>query len=323
MTGDTGTVYDYDLNGNVIGKSIANRNEKGSTDYTYSYSLSGLLTTVTKNGETVQENVYDAENIRSGRHTITDDGSAEEIFATLAGKLIAALRAETSNNPQEEWEEEPRKVSVKSLKSSNPYKRNFIYGNGLEKIGDFTAITNSHGDVKKLVGAKLETVAAYVYDAFGNLLNDQINEFETISYTTTGSDTGFFNDILYAGEQYDCVTGTYYLRARTYSPSLGRFLEEDTYLGDGRNLYTYVSNNPVMFVDPSGYCKQDWNRVGEGTFKMVWGSVITSAGITSLIVVAEVLSGPVGWVALAISVGVGAAGALCVGFGVSDSLEGV
>ena len=33
VTGDTGTVYDYDLNGNVIGKSIANRNEKGSTDY--------------------------------------------------------------------------------------------------------------------------------------------------------------------------------------------------------------------------------------------------------------------------------------------------
>ena len=28
----------------------------------------------------------------------------------------------------------------------------------------------------------------------------------------------------------------------------------DTYLGDGLNLYTYVQNNPVRYVDPSGHC---------------------------------------------------------------------
>ena len=41
-----------------------------------------------------------------------------------------------------------------------------------------------------------------------------------------------------------------------YSLSLGRFLEEDSYLGDGRNLYIYVGNNPIRYIDPSGYCKQ-------------------------------------------------------------------
>jgi len=30
-------------------------------------------------------------------------------------------------------------------------------------------------------------------------------------------------------------------------------LNEDTYYGDGLNLYAYCHNNPVNFVDPSGH----------------------------------------------------------------------
>ena len=32
-------------------------------------------------------------------------------------------------------------------------------------------------------------------------------------------------------------------------------MQEDTYHGDGLNLYAYVGNNPVRYVDPSGHCK--------------------------------------------------------------------
>lgn len=46
-------------------------------------------------------------------------------------------------------------------------------------------------------------------------------------------------------------------RARYYDPSMGRFLNEDTYEGQidnplSQNLYTYVHNNPLIYSDPSG-----------------------------------------------------------------------
>ncbi len=79
---------------------------------------------------------------------------------------------------------------------------------------------------------------SYRYDAFGNLLERK----ETVP-----------NRVLYMGQQYDQETGQYYLRARYYNPVVGRFLQEDTYHGDGLNLYAYCANNPVVYYDPSGH----------------------------------------------------------------------
>ncbi len=54
--------------------------------------------------------------------------------------------------------------------------------------------------------------------------------------------------------------GLYLMRARHYSPELGRFLTRDpSYLSGGdSNLYRYVGNDPIHRVDPSGrelYCE--------------------------------------------------------------------
>ncbi len=43
----------------------------------------------------------------------------------------------------------------------------------------------------------------------------------------------------------DPITRQYYLRAK--------FIQEDTYRGDGFNLYAYCANNPVYYVDSGGY----------------------------------------------------------------------
>ena len=53
-------------------------------------------------------------------------------------------------------------------------------------------------------------------------------------------------------------TGLYYFWVRYYDPSLGRFLSADPTIqrpGDPQDLnrYSYCRNNPLKYIDPSGY----------------------------------------------------------------------
>ncbi|WP_206106284.1 RHS repeat-associated core domain-containing protein [Paenibacillus dendritiformis] len=56
----------------------------------------------------------------------------------------------------------------------------------------------------------------------------------------------------------------YYLRARFYNPVIARFTQEDEYRGDSLNLYAYVGNNPIKYVDPSGSSSQNIGCGGGG-----------------------------------------------------------
>ena len=89
----------------------------------------------------------------------------------------------------------------------------------------------------------------YRYSAFGEMLEGS----ESVG-----------NRIRYTGQQYDEVSGQYYLRARYYNPVVGRFLQEDVYQGDGLNLYAYCGNNPVRYYDPSGYAYDESEIGGDG-----------------------------------------------------------
>ena len=62
------------------------------------------------------------------------------------------------------------------------------------------------------------------------------------------------NRFLFTGREWLGESGLYDYRNRVYSPALGRFLQTDPILfaaGDV-NVYRYVANDPVKYVDPTG-----------------------------------------------------------------------
>ena len=195
----------------------------------YAYDDFGrLASTVTAEGD-IQKNCYDAEGLRA---------EMEE-----NGRLVQFLY------------NEDREVVAEKDYSGNIIR--YIRGLGLISSDSENAKTYYHyvsdeqGSVSHIIrGEDKESGVSeqgreqdrilnqYEYDAFGNTISckEQVE-----------------NRFRYQGEQYDPITRQYYLRARYYNPVIGRFIQEDTYYGDGLNLYEYCRNNSITYKDPTGH----------------------------------------------------------------------
>lgn len=129
-------------------------------------------------------------------------------------------------------------------------KATYLYGVGGSQIHRKDALSgkihyyfhNAHGDVTALTDGSGNVSTLYDYNAYGevNVRGENIE-----------------NPFKYFSQYYDEETGSYYLRARYYDPSMMRFTNEDTYQGKGEdplslNRYLYCTGNPVGYVDESG-----------------------------------------------------------------------
>jgi RHS repeat-associated protein len=92
----------------------------------------------------------------------------------------------------------------------------------------------------------------YTYDAFGKR-----NVFEDNFVAKNASDFNW--DLAFTGQVIDVETGLMLYRNRFYSTGLGRFINRDpiSYTSYDSNLYRYIRNAAMLFVDPFGYVKME------------------------------------------------------------------
>ena len=137
--------------------------------------------------------------------------------------------------------------------------------------GTYLPTWNGHGDLLALwqvqADGTLVLAASVTYDTWGK---------PNVTTANGIGDLGWSR--LYVGRSdvwWDNAfgAGLLYMHARTYSPTLGRFLQPDPVAAEG-NLYGYAGNSPITKADPSG---RFWYRVRrgdslEGLSRRFWGN---------------------------------------------------
>lgn len=198
-----------------------NGNLLNDTDHQYRYNFNNKLVGVDSN---LASYAYDALGRRisktTAKRTITYFYVGDQMVEEYSGKSLSASYV-YGNNIDEA-------LLMKRGNDTYYYHTN--------QLGSTMALTDKSGNIAERVA----------YDAFGNptFFNASGDE---IAESAVG------NNILFTGREYDSETGTYYFRARTQHPQIGRFMQKDPLMYvDGMNDFFYVGNNVTISLDPYG-----------------------------------------------------------------------
>ncbi|WP_444994436.1 putative Ig domain-containing protein [Aliikangiella sp. IMCC44359] len=219
LTQEGGEHYTYDDNGNTLTKTI----DSDITTYTYDARQKLISAEITESGVTKTSSYqYDIDGIRTQKV----EESVTTNYLTDSNRDYAQVIAEMDSND--------------SVTAS------YTYGDDLLSMMKSGEIWNYHydglGSTRSLTNSSGNESDTYAYDAFGNLVSE------------TGSTE---NAYLFTGEQFDESLGQYYLRARYYNQGIGRFTQQDTWMGNNHDpvtlhKYLYANADPVSYTDPTG-----------------------------------------------------------------------
>jgi RHS repeat-associated protein len=221
----------YDANGN-----LTNDGERS-----FGCDSENQLTNVQVAGQWREDLLYDGLN----RRRITRDYAwqsgtwvqTNEIRCVYDGHLVIQ-EWDANNNPQVTY--------TRGQDLSGSLQRAGGIGGLLARTdakGSAFYHADGNGNVTALMDASQFMVARYLYDPFGRLLG---------SWGTLAD----ANVYRFSSKEWDGNLGLYYYLYRFYDPYLQRWLNRDP-IGErgGLNLYEYVYNDPVKYIDPNGLKK--------------------------------------------------------------------
>jgi len=227
--------YEYDLNGNTIKKT--EHNDDGTlTVYEFKYDINNRLIETRKGTYSDMSEYYsNPDNLQmigryiydnAGMRLYKDENNKRTYYFRNGGSVNYEVEIDDAEN---EVTENTYIISGELIAGRVTRKNNgadVVLYYHLDHLNSTKMVTNQNGAV----------VLEYEYRAFGTEL-DKI-----------GSDENRFS---YIGREFDEEINLYYVNARYYDATIGRFINVDP-IQDGWNWYVYCNNNPLKFVDPSG-----------------------------------------------------------------------
>ncbi len=208
------TTYTYDANGNTSAINAA-----GSRT-TYTWDLENHITTVQLPGGSRNTYTYDGQGKRRQRQD--SEGTRNLIWdlQNILGEL------DGSNSTVAAYTLAPKPYG-------NPISQR---RSGATSFHHFDAL----GSTDRLTDSAQGALASYLYRAFGE------------QSVLSGSATNPFTWVGRLGYYRQADTSDFWVRARVYRPTTGRWVSRDP-LRLELNFSRYAVNRPVLLVDPSGY----------------------------------------------------------------------
>ena len=283
------TSYSYDSLDRMMSYTVSEGSDTTTTDYTFD-GYNRASETVRENGSSVSVKNYNYDETDWLKNIEVDEDGAVKTISYVYDRNGNTVRKQDSDDPGNDivFDYDSTNRLVRTMQGTNILGQYDYNAQGLR----IRHLNSDRGDVnyyydgravieeQKTDGSLLahynyadrlmslatdSSIQYYHFDALGSTVN--------LTNQTGGVQVSYFldpwgmildqegdsvNRNVFSGKEEDGNTGLIYFGARYYDPDTGRFITQDSYLGEpgtppSLNRYLYAYSNPTVFIDLYGY----------------------------------------------------------------------